>query len=178
MDWSRDGRYLVEDETGGASSLWVLPLSAEQASHARKAVPYLNDGFNETNARLSPNGRWIAYDSDETGRDDIFVQTFPRPGGKWQVSTDGGTRPVWSRDGKELYFISLDGNLMAVEVKSGPDGSFEAGAAKVLFNPHTGPVRTDTFDVAKDGRFLIPRVIEQAGGSITVVLNWPALLKK
>ncbi|HZQ55045.1 MAG TPA: protein kinase [Bryobacteraceae bacterium] len=179
MDWSRDGRYLIEENTGSTSSIWVLPLSPEQAGRARKSVPYLNDGFNEINARLSPSGRWMAYDSDETGRDEIFVQTFPKPGGKWQVSTDGATRPVWSRDGKELYFIALDGNLVAVQVKSGSGGSFEAGAAKVLFNPRTGPVRTDTYDVTKDGRFLIPRVVQQSvGGPINVVVNWPALLRE
>ncbi len=95
------------------------------------------------------------------------------------MSTDGATRPVWSRDGKELYFIALDGNLVAVQVKSGSGGSFEAGAAKVLFNPRTGPVRTDTYDVTKDGRFLIPRVVQQSvGGPINVVVNWPALLRE
>jgi eukaryotic-like serine/threonine-protein kinase len=91
---------------------------------------------------------------------------------------NGGTRPVWSRDGKELYFIGADGKLMAVDVKSGPDGSFEAGAPKGLFDPHTSGAQTDRFDVAKDGRFLIPAVVEQSGGAITVVVNWTAGLNK
>jgi sugar lactone lactonase YvrE len=93
------------------------------------------------------------------------------------VSTNGGIRPAWSRDGKELYFVALDGNLMAVDVKSGAGGSFEAGGAKVLFAPRTG-VRTDTFDVAKDGRFLIPTITQQSAPPITVVVNWQAALKK
>jgi len=176
LDWSRDGRYLIE-LNASASSIWVLPLSPGQAGAERKSVPYLNDGFPKHNARLSPGGQWIAYDSLEAGHDEIFVQTFPRPGGKWQVSTNGGTRPVWSKEGRELYFISLDGELMAVEVKSGPGGGFKAGAPKALFHPHTWPVRADTFDVTRDGRFLIPVVIEQAAVPITVVVNWQAGLK-
>jgi Tol biopolymer transport system component len=176
-DWSRDGRYLIEGVYGNTTSISVLPLSAGQAGSERKSAPYLNDGFNKFNARLSPAGQWIAYDSVETGRDEIFVQTFPRPGGKWQVSTNGGTRPVWSMDGRELYFIGLDGELMAAEVRSGPGGGFEAGAAKPLFLPRTGLGRADTFSVAKDGRFLVPVVTEQAAAPITVVVNWQAGLK-
>jgi eukaryotic-like serine/threonine-protein kinase len=100
LDWSRDGRFLVEGSYGKTASVWILPLSPGQASGQTHSVPYLNEAYNEIGARLSPNDQWIAYDSDETGRDEIFVQTFPKSGGKWQVSTDGGTRPVWSRDGK------------------------------------------------------------------------------
>jgi len=178
-DWSRDGRYLVGwGHNGNKSSIWVLPLSPEAAGGERKSVPYLNEGFNELNPKLSPNGQWIAYDSDETGRDEIFVQTFPKPGGKWQVSANGGTRPVWSRDGQELYFIGLDGKLMAVDVKGGPGSSFEAGAPNPLFDTHTVGDRTITFDVSKDGRFLIPTWISDLGGPITVIVNWQAALKK
>jgi Tol biopolymer transport system component len=176
-DWSRDGRYLIEELYVNPSSIWLLPLSPGQAGSERKSVPYLNDESNKFNARLSPAGQWIAYDSDETGRDEIFVQTFFRPGGKWQVSTNGGTRPVWSRDGKELYFIGLDLELMAVDVKSGPGGRFEAGVAKPLFHPRAGTGRADTFGVAKNGRFLIPTAAEQAATPITVVVNWQAGLK-
>ena len=96
---------------------------------------------------------------------------------KGPLPVDGGTRPLWSRDGKELYYIALDGNLMAAEVKSRPDGSFDADAPKALFNPHTGHSRLDSFDVTKDGRFLIPRVTQQSRAPITVVVNWQAGLK-
>jgi len=141
---------------GGSPSIWVLPLSSGQKDE-RKSMRWLTEDFNQFNAKLSPDGKWIAYDSDEAVRDEIFVRTFPNPaGGKWQVSTNGGTRPVWSRDGKELYYIALDGNLMAADVKSRSDGSFGADAAHVLFNPHTGANRTDSFDVTKDGRFSFP----------------------
>jgi Tol biopolymer transport system component len=178
LDWSRDGRYLIEEVHAKTDSIWVLPLSPQHTSAERKPSPLLNEGFNVVNARFSPNGQWIAYDSDESGRDEIFVRTFPQTQGKWQVSTNGGTRPVWSRDGKELYYIAQDGNLMAVDVKSRPDSSFESGAPKVLFNPQTGPLRTDRFDVAKDGRFLIPTLSQQSAFPITVVANWQAMLNK
>jgi Tol biopolymer transport system component len=177
-DWSRDGRYLVEEVVGDHSSIWQLPLSPGQAGSTRKSIPYLNDGANETNPRLSRNGEWIAYDSQETGRDEIFVQTFPKPGGKWQVSTGGGTRPVWSRDGKELYFIDQDGAMNAVAVKSGPAGGFQSSSPQALFNNHAAGNRTDTFGVVKDGRFLIPTIVQQLGTPLTVVVNWQAALNK
>jgi hypothetical protein len=94
------------------------------------------------------------------------------------VSINGGVVPVWSRDGKELYFIGADGKLMAVDVKGGPEGSFEPGAPKALFDPHFGGDEGDRFDVAKDGRFLIHTVVEQSGAPITVVINWTAGLNK
>jgi len=173
LDWSLDGRYLIEQVGATTSSLWVLPLSPGQPGGESKSIPLLNEGFNVDFAKLSPDGKWIAYDSEETGRDEIFVQTFPTPGGKWRVSTNGGTRPVWSRNGKELYYIALDGNLMASEVKSRPDGSFDAGTARALFNPHASGL----FDVTKDGRFLIPALTQQGATPITVVVNWRAGLK-
>lgn len=175
MDWSPDGRYLIEQVRGEKVSIWVLPLSRGQADGERKLLPLLSGDFNAVRARLSPDGRWIAYDSDETGRYEIFVRTFPNPGGKWQVSSNGGARPVWSRDGKELYFVALDGNMMATNVKSRPDGSFVAGAARPLFNPHTWGLFS--FDVTKDGRFLIP-VTQQGAAPITVVVNWKAQKSK
>jgi eukaryotic-like serine/threonine-protein kinase len=181
LDWSRDGRYLVEGALTDAKAslaIWILPLSPEQTDGDRRPFPYLNEGFNQIGARLSPNGQWIAYVSEETKRYEIFVQTFPKRGGKWPVSINGGTRPRWSHDGKELYFIGLDGKLMVVVVKSGPDGGFEAGAPKALFDSHIGGDQFTWFDVAKDGRFLIPTVVEQSGAPITVVVNWQAGLKK
>jgi Tol biopolymer transport system component len=179
LDWSRDGRYPIEGYGGKQMSIWVMPLSSVETAGRSESVPYLNDeGFNEVSARLSPNGEWIAYDTDETGRDEIFVQTFPKPGGKWQASTSGGTRPVWSRDGRELYFIGLDGKLMAVDVKGGAGGTFEGGAPKALFDTHTIGDRLAKWDVSKDGRFLIPVAAQYYGDPITVVVNWPSLLKK
>jgi eukaryotic-like serine/threonine-protein kinase len=173
-DWSRDDGYLIlnspDPKTG--EDVWVLPRFGD-----RKPFVYLHTEFNEQFARLSPNGRWLAYTSDESKRNEIYVQSFPTQGGKWQVSTNGGTRPVWSRDGKELYFVSLDGKMMAMEIKSG--SKFEAGVPKPLFDVRLPTGRNAWFDVTKDGRFLVPVPVEQtATVPMTVVVNWQAGLKK
>lgn len=184
MDWSHDGRYLIEwvlVDAKAKYALWLLPMSPEQMRGDRKPFPYLNEQSNIVEARLSPNGKWLAYVSDETKRYEIYVQTFPSPGGKWPVSINGGARPRWSSDGKELYFIAPDGKLTAAEVKAEPARGFEASTPKALFDPkieHLGGTRFpfSYFDVAKDGRFLIP--VEQSGAPITVVVNWTAGLNK
>jgi hypothetical protein len=136
----------------------------------------LQTEFNERFAKLSPDGRWLAYASDETKRLEIYVQTFPTPGGKWQVSTNGGDRPVWSRDGKELFYIGADQKMMVVDVTGG--AKFEAGAPKPLFDAHLATGNT-WFDVSKDGRFLIPAGLEHSTSvPMTVAINWAARLKK
>jgi Tol biopolymer transport system component len=174
-DWSRDGRYIIEETPNDPKTgqdIWVLPLFGD-----RKPFPYLQSVFNERNAKLSSNGQWLAYVSDETKRNEVYVQTFPTPGGKWQVSTNGGSFPVWSRDGKELFFIGADQKMMAVEVKGG--AKFEAGVPKPLFDARYGAGPNGWFDVSKDGRFLIPTPAEQAANvPMTVVVNWTAELKK
>ena len=172
-DWSRDGRYIILNAISPKTKndVWVMPTFDDQ-----KPFPYLQTEFIEQYARLSPNSQWLAYTSDESKRSEIYVQTFPTPGGKWQVSTNGGDRPVWSRDGKELYFLGADGKLMAVEVKGGT--KFEAGLPKPLFDAHLG-LASSWYDVGKDGRFLIPVAAEQtANAPMTVVVNWTAALKK
>ena len=188
VDWSRDGRYVIEAvaalKTG--YDVWVLPQFGD-----RKPFPYLQTEFNELFARLSPDGHWLAYTSDETKRYEVYVQSFPTPGVKWQISSSGGSRPVWSRDGKELFFIggsttgvgpSSDQKLMVVEVKSQPtkDGAkFEASIPKPLFNTHLPAIFDVRFDVSKDGRFLMPVQTEQSADvPLTVVVNWTAGEKK
>jgi Tol biopolymer transport system component len=171
-DWSRDGQYLIEEVSRPQAglSVWVLPLFGD-----RKPFPYLESGFDQEQPKVSPNGQWLAYESTETKRNEIYVQSFPKPGGKWQVSTDGGTSPVWSRDGKELFFRSASGKLMATSVRS-VGNKFDYDGAKPLFDL---PGTAGTFDVSKDGRFLIPAPVEQsAGAPITVVVNWLAGLKR
>jgi eukaryotic-like serine/threonine-protein kinase len=170
-DWSRDGRYLLfvtgQRNRETASDIWVLPFSD------KKAFPYLRTEFNEDNSKLSPDGRWLAYQSNESKRNEIYVMTFPMPGGKWQISSGGGRFPVWSRDGRELYYLSADNKLMAVEIK--PGVKFEAGVPHPLFDVRRGVV----FDVSKDGNFLIPTTAEQsASAPVTVVLNWQEGLEK
>jgi Tol biopolymer transport system component len=180
VDWTRDGRYIVEqlfDDPNTKADIWVLPLAGDH-----KAVPYLRSESNEQYARVSPNGRWLAYASDESKRFEIYVQTFPNPGEKSQVSANGGTLPVWSRDGKELYFVAPDGKMMAADVKGAgvnDPARFEAGKPIVLFDSHIPADGSSRYDVSKDSRFLIPTPVNPPGsGQITVVVNWTTVLKK
>jgi Tol biopolymer transport system component len=182
-DWSRDGHYLflsaIDPKT--KSDIWVMPLSGD-----KKPFPYLNQDYNENSPRLSPNGQWLAYQSDKSGRYEVYVDTFtgapsasPAARGNWQVSTNGGTRPVWSRDGKELFFISADRKMMVTEVNNSAANRFDASAAKALFEAHISGDPSNQFDVSKDGRFLMMVPVQQdVSTPITVVINWTAALKK
>jgi hypothetical protein len=176
-DWSRDGRYIFEmiDTPPGSTEIWVLPLFGD-----RKAFQFVKSEFNGLFPRLSPNGRWLAYQSNETDRNEIFVEGFPDHSGKWQISTNGGTTPTWGADGRELYYVSADQKLIAVAVKDG--AQFEHGIPKPLVGvtiaPNNGGAGVPWFDVSKDGRFLIATPVAQSTKSMSVVLNWPALLKQ
>ncbi|HET8671917.1 MAG TPA: hypothetical protein VFM05_15255, partial [Candidatus Saccharimonadales bacterium] len=138
--------------------------------------------YGEREARFSPKGRWIAYTSDETGPRELFVQSFPSVGGKWQISQGGSGPPEWRSDGKELFYVSGD-KLMAVEVKTDGD-VFEAGTPKPLFEIRgpalLGAGGVPAFEASNDGkRFLIAvSVQEHTFTPITVVLNWTADLKR
>ena len=177
-DWSADGHYLFEETNAASKTLndiWVAPMSPQGGG--RKPYPYLRTEFTEGQAKLSPNGKWLAYRSDETKRSEIYVMTFPNPGGKWQISTGGGTNPAWSRDGRELFFVSTDNKMMAVETK-GTGDRLEAGVPQALFDVRIG-VGNTRFDVAKDGKFLIPTPLERnASAPLTVVVNWTTAFKK
>jgi Tol biopolymer transport system component len=174
-DWSHDGqRLIVEVPPGGSNEtndLWVVPLSGD-----RKPQPLLNSKARERWGRLAPDGRWLAYASDESSRSEIYVTTFPNPGGKWQVSIGGGSMPVWRHDGKELFFLSPERKLMAVAVKGGD--RFEAGAPTPLFETNIAVGPNVRFDVGPNGRFLIPVQPQQTGNTtMTVRINWNAGLK-
>jgi Tol biopolymer transport system component len=173
-DASRDGRYLFTTTPGNTSNtgfdIWVVPLLGD-----RKARPYIQTQFAESNARLSPDGRWLAYQTNQSKRSEIWVVSFPNQGGQWQVSTDGGRDPVWSRDGGELYYYSADNKIMAAAVK--PGAGFRFDTPKPLFAVRL-VVANVSFDVTKDGRFLVPAQAEQSAEPMTVVLNWPEILKK
>jgi eukaryotic-like serine/threonine-protein kinase len=178
MDWSRDGRYLTSATLNGnpktGNDIWMLPMKDSPGD--RKPTPVFQTDFQESYNKISPDGRWLAYQSDESKRAEIYVVGFPGLNGKWQVSVDGGRIPVWSRDGKELYFLGANNKLMAVEIK--PGAQFQAGVPKPLFDVQLGP-SSPNFDVSADGRFLIATPIEQAAAvPMTVVLNWQAGLKK
>jgi Tol biopolymer transport system component len=175
--WSRDGRFVIYQVPGAKTGydLWVAPQFGD-----RKPFPYLQTQFNEGEGAFSPDGRWVAYVSNESGRNEIYVQAFPLSGAKFQISTGGETEPTWRNDGSELFYRSSDGNLMAVPVKSG--ATFAAGVPKSLFPVRVaaGGVGRHNYAVSNDGqRFL---VAGGAGGEksvpLTVVLNWQAGLKK
>jgi serine/threonine protein kinase/Tol biopolymer transport system component len=169
-DASRDGRYLFTVSVG-INSIWVLPLFGD-----RKPFRHVQTEFQESQPRLSPDGRWLAYRSNESQRNEIYVVSFPQSGGKWQISTEGGQDPVWSRDGRELYYYSPDGKIMSVDIKAGPQ--FRFGVPKALFEVRIATSYT-SFEVSKDGRFLLPALVEQETSKpMTVVLNWPEMLKK
>jgi eukaryotic-like serine/threonine-protein kinase len=175
--WSPDGQLLAFIEVNPTTGIdiWVLQLSD------RKAQPFLRTRFNETAPRFSPDGRWLAYVSDESGRFEIYVQPYPGPGGKWQISTEGGGEPVWNRNGQELFYRSGD-NMMAVEIATQP--GFAAGTPRMLFEGRyePPPVPTSNYDVSPDGQsFLMLKASEQAQAAptqINVVLNWFEELKR
>ena len=158
--------------------LWVLPLAGE-----RKPWPWLNTPAGEYNATFSPDGNWIAYQSNEFGHNEIYVQAFvpgaPASGGKRQLSTNGGAHPQWRRDGRELYYVSADGKLIAVAITPGAD--LKAGTPKELFTPAGYRANADRgYTVTGDAqRFLF---VTGADGAIlppfTVVLNWMAEVKQ
>jgi hypothetical protein len=182
MGWTPDGRFILyavaAPKTG--SDLWVLPLFGDQ-----KPLPFLQTPFNESPGQFSPDGRWIAYSSDESGRYEVYVTPFPGPGGKWQVSTASGDWPRWRRDGKEIFYVApADNKLMAAAV-NGRGSAFEVGAVRPLFDtrvagpPSVRPGQGRMYDISPDGqRFLVNTVAEEAASApITLVVNWPALLK-
>jgi Tol biopolymer transport system component len=178
MSWSADGKFILYVSAGGPSGahLFVLPLFGD-----RKPFPFANTKFNEGPAELSPDDRWVAYASDESGRDEIYVAPFPGPGGKWQVSRAGGSFPRWRRDGSEIFYLSPDDKVMAAAVNT-RGSTFEIGAVRPLLEARIARIfRVQyEYDVTTDGqRFLINTIPEQTSSvPLTVVLNWTAGLKK
>ena len=177
-DWSRDGRFIIYTSLSPKTrtDLWVLPMTGEQ-----KPVPFLQSPSNEDHARFSPDSRFVAYVSDESGKFEVYIQTFPASGGKWLISTNGGAQPRWRRDGKEIFYIAPDRKLMAVDVKS--EGStFEAGVPKALFQTHviSYPQPRNFYEVSGDGqRFVIITPPEETNSApITIVTNWNADVKR
>jgi Tol biopolymer transport system component len=174
-DWSTDGKYLLYTKGPVATSteIWALPLASDgKPFQVVPPVGYINSG-----ARLSPDMRWLAYWSDESGRHEIYIVPF-HGSGKWQVSLSGGDSPHWRNDGKELFFLSLNSVLMAVPVAA-EGGELKLGAPQALFR--VGPTQFDlrNYDVAPGGQqFLISFSADQGLKPITLVTNWTAELKK
>jgi eukaryotic-like serine/threonine-protein kinase len=170
----------------GTGALYLLPVSAERTGE-RKPIPFQEIAYQDQDGAISPDGRWLLYSSEQTGRREIFVQSLPVAAGgsatgasKWKISTAGGSRPAWRADGKEIFFVGADGKMMAVPVESGPL-AFKPGVPKPLFQTrleYDAVVRS--FDVSSDGkRFLLAHpVAEGAAVPLTVILNWSTLLNK
>jgi Tol biopolymer transport system component/tRNA A-37 threonylcarbamoyl transferase component Bud32 len=189
-DWSPDGQYLLytdQDPTTG-SDLWAVSIEVLRGEGAAlrddRGVAVVRSGFDEGQGRFSPDGRWIAYVSNETGRQEVYVQPFPGPGGKTTISTEGGIYPRWHPDGAELFYVGLDMRLMAVTVGTSPSGSFEPDDPRALVPTRiatSGPYVLSAgifaraqYAVAADGRFLVNVAEDVAAPPITLVANWPA----
>jgi eukaryotic-like serine/threonine-protein kinase len=181
--WSADGRYLLyfNLNPGRGNDLWVLPMTG-----TRKPFPFLQSPFSKAWGQFSPDGRWVAYESSESGRFEIYVRQFVAPGdsadstaaqaGQWQVSTAGGVYPTWRADGKELFYIDPAGMMMAAPITE-TGSAVVPGTPVTLFQTNVLGGGIDNagareYDAAPDGRFLINRVLDSAAAPITLILNW------
>jgi Tol biopolymer transport system component len=170
FQWSPNSKYVLYNQRTFKNELWMLPYPNG------KPVPFRESRFNDTLAKVSPDGRWIAYSSDDTGRYEVYVQPFPAGSGRWKVSTAGGSQPRWSPDGKQIFYVASR-QLMAVQVKAG--SSFETGAPTALFQAHFfDPGFRSSFDhqydISPDGkRFLVNVSTGDASEQpLNVTVNW------
>ena len=170
-DYSPDGRWLLLAENGNLD-LTILPLQGDRTPRL-----FLRTGFGKINNRFSPDGKWVSYQTDESGRYEIYVRSFPEPGGEWQISTGGGTGARWHPDGKELFYIAPDGTLMSVSITT-QGTTLVPGTPRPLFQSPIalGPLSNTRaqYDVAPDGRFLINVTVDDPA-PITVLQNWNPL---
>jgi eukaryotic-like serine/threonine-protein kinase len=165
-DWSRDGKYVIYER---GPDLWLLTIPELRATQFLKASSTLKNG------QFSPDGKWVAYSSNESGRWEVYVTSFPEAHGKWQVSNAGGDQPRWRNDGKELFYLAPDSKMMALPVKTGTN--FDAGTPTALFqaNPRELVATSEQFsyDVSQDGqKFLINTQLKTGMAPMSVVLNW------
>jgi Tol biopolymer transport system component len=171
-DWSRDGSTIFyEVGTAVSSDIWTLPTTGD-----RKPRPFLNGAFNELDPRLSPDGRFLAYVSDESGRDEIYVQPYPDRSEKWQVSTKGGNDPRWAASGHEMYYLSPDQQMMSVPIRTVP--TFDPGTPQSLFTARVlfPGIRRAHYAVTADGQtfILFTPTANRSLPTTTVVVNWTA----
>lgn len=175
--WAPDGKALVyvEADADAKTRLWVLPLAGRNGQN--QPYPFHDASANEGAGEVSPDGRWLAYRSEETGSAEIYVQAFPVSGRKIRISSQGGIRPRWSANGRELFYWQLDAESQLMAVEFGAPPTFQIGNPKSLFKLARRP--GTTFDVAHDGmRFLIEGGLDQSASKIAVVVNWFTELRR
>ena len=176
-DWSRDGHFVLETRRSGTQfDIWMLPVTADgRLNPDAPPRPYLQTAVNESLGRFSPgpNPRWVAYQSNESGRSEVYVQTFPQPRGPHRISTNGGTVPQWGPDGRELFYRSSAGKVEVASLRLGAD-SIEVAGVRELF---ALPQGVTEFSVAPDGRRFLVGVPDSTPRPLTVVVNWPAMLR-
>jgi serine/threonine-protein kinase len=175
-DWSRDGRFLLYWDLGKETDwdIWALPMQGEG-----KPFPVIQTKFPEFRPSLSPDARYMAYQSDESGRVEVYVVDFPKPSSKWQVSTTGGRQPIWSANGREIFYLAEDNSMMSVDVEAG--ATFHAGTPQKLFPARLQPGnQRGHYRPSPDGqRFLtVAPLGREAIMPMTVVLNWTEALKR
>ncbi|HEX6502704.1 MAG TPA: protein kinase [Terriglobales bacterium] len=176
-DWSPDGQYLLYTASPGglANSIWMLPLSGD-----RKPQVFIQAGAEAyvMGGSFSPDGKWVAYTSRESGRSEVYVTNFPNPRGKWQISTVGGSQPRWRRDGTALYYMGIDRTVMEAPIVIRGD-SLDVGAVQPYVKTSAITLRFGgAYDVAVDGRVLVNNTVGEDTRTINMVVNWPALIKK
>ena len=178
VDWSRDGRFIVLERGGQDTDIWVARTDLQAPPVVFEDTP-----FNEAQAQLSPDGRWIAYTANETGRDEVYVQTFPVPGRKRQISSNGGAMPRWRQDGRELFYVAADQFITAIPIGGGD--TLQLGPPAPLFRTRLVVQGSEsqgmysTWDLTADAqRFLLMYPPTDPGSPITVVLNWTAALRR
>ena len=175
-DWSRDGRYVLFDKGNvGAADIWAVALAEPD-----KPFPLVQTPFLDSNGLFSPDGRWVAYVSLQTGGFEVYVTAFPGGGARYQVSGGGGRLPLWSADGKTLYYVDSNNELMAAEV-DGRGTRFEIRSPRALFpiNPFIGPRLSTAYALAPDGkRWLVNSAGETAAPRVALIANWQSGLAR
>jgi eukaryotic-like serine/threonine-protein kinase len=179
---SPDGRYIAymrrDPKSSTSYDIWALPMLPDNSGE-RKPFPVVATNFTDASPAFSPDGKWLAYSNDETGRQEVYIQPFPSGAGRWQVSTAGGSRPNWRKDGKELLFFSLDQQMMAVDV--GQKGaSLQLGTPHALFKATAVNNANGPYTVSADGKkFVVNALLPQSiTEPLTLVTNWTADLKQ
>jgi Tol biopolymer transport system component len=173
MDWSPDGHSILYTEYKGRQrSIWILPEPPSEAPPR----PYLRSGYNEDFPRVSPDGHWLSFESDESGRPEVYVDAFPEPRGRLRVSEGGGQFAEWSSDGRELFYVSPDSMLMAVNMKLGA-GDREISSPRLLFPVEIMDGGIAPYLHSPDGKRFLVEESEKLVRPLKVIVNWPGLLK-